>query len=134
MRKTGCAIGGEQSGHIIFLDRTTTGDGVLSSLELVKALYSSGKKMSELADEIEIFPQVLVNAKVTNEGKKAYSGDAEIQAAIAETEKKLEGNGRVLIRPSGTEPLVRVMLEGEDEAVIKPMAESLAAMISEKYR
>ena len=134
MRKTGCAIGGEQSGHIIFLDRTTTGDGVLSSLELVKALYSSGKKMSELADEIEIFPQVLVNAKVTNEGKKAYSGDAEIQAAIAETEKKLEGNGRVLIRPSGTEPLVRVMLEGEDEAVIKPMAESLAALISEKYR
>lgn len=134
MRKTGCAIGGEQSGHIIFLDRTTTGDGVLSSLELVKALYSSGKKMSELAEEIEIFPQVLVNAKVTNEGKKAYSGDAEIQAAIAEIEKKLEGNGRVLIRPSGTEPLVRVMLEGEDEAVINSMAESLAAMISEKYR
>lgn len=134
MRKTGCAIGGEQSGHIIFLDRTTTGDGVLSSLELVKALYSSGKSMSELAGEIEIFPQVLVNAKVTNEGKKAYSDDAEIQAAIAEIEKKLDGNGRVLIRPSGTEPLVRVMLEGEDEAVIRPMAESLAEMISEKYR
>lgn len=134
MRKTGCAIGGEQSGHIIFLDRTTTGDGILSSLELVKALYSSGKKMSDLAGEIEIFPQVLINARVTDEGKKAYEKDPEIQAEIEKIEESLSGNGRVLIRPSGTEPLVRVMLEGEDEAVIRPMAEALAALISEKYR
>lgn len=133
MRKSGCAIGGEQSGHIIFLDRTTTGDGLLSSLELVKALYSSGKKMSELAGEIEIFPQVMVNARVTKEGKKAYSEDEEIKNKIAEIEKALDGNGRVLIRPSGTEPLVRVMIEGEDEGVIESMAEGLAELVRKKY-
>ena len=111
MLETGCVIGGEQSGHIIFREHTTTGDGVLSSLQLMKALADGGKKLSQLAAEIEIFPQVLVNAKINNDYKKTYMNDAEIAAAIEKIEKDMAGRGRVLIRPSGTEPLVRVMLE-----------------------
>lgn len=133
MLETGCVIGGEQSGHIIFLDYTTTGDGTLSSIQLVKAVLESGRKISELADEIEIFPQVLVNARINNDYKKTYMKDAEVAAAIAETEAKMNGNGRVLIRPSGTEPLVRVMLEGSDTDMIRELAENLAALIESKF-
>lgn len=134
MRNSGCVIGGEQSGHIIFLNRTTTGDGVLSSLQFVEALLKSGKKASELSDEIEIFPQVLVNAKVHNDNKKIYDKDPEIVAGIKDIEEKLKDKGRVLIRPSGTEPLVRVMLEGEDTESLKKMAEELADLITNKYK
>lgn len=133
MLETGCVIGGEQSGHIIFLEHTTTGDGILSSIQLVKAVLESGKKISELADEIEIFPQVLVNAKIDNDYKKTYMKDEEVAAAIAETEAAMNGNGRVLIRPSGTEPLVRVMLEGNDIDMIRRLAEDLAALIERKF-
>ena len=134
MLKTGCIIGGEQSGHIIFLEHTTTGDGILSSLQLVKAVLESGKKISELADEIAIYPQVLVNAKINNDYKKTYMKDEEVALAIAAIEAKMEGNGRVLIRPSGTEPLVRVMLEGDDTDLISSLAEDLAALIEKKFR
>ena len=133
MLKTGCVIGGEQSGHIIFRNYTTTGDGTLSSLQFVKALVASGKKASELSDEIEIFPQVLVNAKVKNENKEVFREDKEIQEEIAKIEKELEGTGRVLIRPSGTEPLVRVMLEGEHPERLQELAENLADIISDKF-
>lgn len=133
MLETGCVIGGEQSGHIIFLDYTTTGDGTLSSIQLVKAVLESGKKISELADEIEIFPQILVNARINNDYKKTYMKDAEVAAAIAEIEAKMDGNGRVLIRPSGTEPLVRVMLEGSDIDMIRELAEDLARLIESKF-
>lgn len=133
MRKTGCSVGGEQSGHIIFLDYTTTGDGILSSLQVLKAIIESGKTASELAEEIEIFPQVLVNAKVKNENKEVFHKDDEVIAKIAEVEKKLAGEGRVLIRPSGTEPLVRVMIEGADSARILAMAEELSDLISSKF-
>ena len=134
MLETGCVIGGEQSGHIIFLEHTTTGDGILSSIQLVKAVLSSGKKLSELADEIKIYPQVLVNAKINNDYKKTYGKDEEVAMAIAAIEAKMEGNGRVLIRPSGTEPLVRVMLEGNDTELIRSLAEDLAALIEKKFR
>ena len=134
MLKTGCVIGGEQSGHIIFLEHTTTGDGILSSLQLVKAVLASGRKISELADEIQIYPQVLVNAKINNDYKKTYMKDEEVAMAIAAIEAKMEGNGRVLIRPSGTEPLVRVMLEGDDTDLIANLAEDLAALIEKKFR
>lgn len=134
MLKTGCIIGGEQSGHIIFLEHTTTGDGILSSLQLVKAVLESGRKISELADEITIYPQVLVNAKINNDYKKTYMKDEEVALAIAAIEAKMEGNGRVLIRPSGTEPLVRVMLEGDDTDLISSLAEDLAALIEKKFR
>ena len=133
MLKTGCLIGGEQSGHIIFLNHTTTGDGILSSLQLMQAVMNSGKKPSELADEIEIFPQVLKNARVKNENKSKYTKDADIQQAIAEIEAKMEGQGRVLIRPSGTEPLVRVMLEGQDVEYITQLAEGLAKLITKRF-
>lgn len=132
MRKTGCIIGGEQSGHIIFLNYSTTGDGLLSSLQLVKSIMRSGKKASVLSDEIEIYPQVLKNAKVKNENKYKYDSDLEIKQAIAEVEKTMEGQGRVLIRPSGTEPLVRVMLEGQNVDQITELAQDLAKLLTRK--
>lgn len=133
MLKTGSRVGGEQSGHIIFLNHTTTGDGILSSLQLLQAVMRSGKKPSELSDAIEIFPQVLRNAKVRNENKSRFMEDAEIKAAMDEVEKEIEGSGRLLIRPSGTEPLVRVMLEGQDVEHITKLAERLADMLTERF-
>ena len=133
MLKTGGIIGGEQSGHIIFLDKTTTGDGILSSIQLVRAVLKSGKNASELSDEIKIYPQVLVNAKVTNENKKRYMEDEEVVKAFDEVSAKLGDTGRLLVRPSGTEPLVRVMIEGEDTESITEMAEELADMLSKKF-
>ena len=134
MLETGCVIGGEQSGHIIFLEYTTTGDGILSSLQFVKAVLASGKPASELADEITIYPQVLVNARINNDYKKTYAKDTEVAEAIRLAEEKMAGSGRVLIRPSGTEPLVRVMLEGSDTEQIKELAEELAALIERKFK
>ena len=133
MLKTGGVIGGEQSGHIIFLDKTTTGDGILSSLQLLKAVLASGKTASQLSDEILIYPQVLKNAKVKNENKNKYQTDPEVQAAIHEVEEKMEGSGRVLIRPSGTEPLVRVMIEGQDIEDITAKAQKLARLITKRF-
>ncbi len=133
MLKTGCVLGGEQSGHIIFLNYTTTGDGILSSLQLLKAVKLLGKKPSELADEIEIYPQVLKNASVKNENKKKYADDPEIAAEIARLEALMEGEGRVLIRPSGTEPLVRVMIEGNDTEQITKLAEDLAVLLTKRF-
>lgn len=134
MLKSGCVIGGEQSGHIIFREHTTTGDGVLSSLQLMGAVLASGKALSQLAAEIEIFPQVLVNAKINNDYKKTYMNDSEIAAAIAGIESALAGKGRVLIRPSGTEPLVRVMLEGEDQEELLRLARGLADLIESRLQ
>ena len=133
MINTGCVIGGEQSGHIIFLNHSTTGDGILSSLQLVRAVLESGKKPSELSDEITIYPQVLKNAKVKNENKTTYEKDPEIRAAIQKVEAEMEGRGRVLIRPSGTEPLVRVMLEGEDVDHITELAQELAKLLTKRF-
>ena len=134
MLETGCIIGGEQSGHIIFLEHTTTGDGILSSLQFVKAVLASGKPASELADEITIYPQVLVNARINNDYKKTYAKDPEVEEAIRTAEEKMAGSGRVLIRPSGTEPLVRVMLEGSDAEQIKELAQELADLIERKFK
>ncbi|MDD2217368.1 MAG: phosphoglucosamine mutase [Eubacteriales bacterium] len=133
MLNTGCVIGGEQSGHIIFLNRTTTGDGILSSIQLLRAIIKSGKKPSELSDEIAIYPQVLKNASIKNENKKKYAQDPEIVSAIAEVEEIMAGEGRVLIRPSGTEPLVRVMIEGRDIQRIDNLANKLAALLEKKF-
>jgi phosphoglucosamine mutase len=132
MLKNDYNIGGEQSGHIIFLDHNTTGDGLLTALQLLAVVKESGKKLSDLAAVMTELPQVLVNAKIKNENKGKYSEDTEIAAAIKEVEDKLKGNGRVLIRPSGTEPLVRVMLEGENRTEIQEDAERIAHLIQEK--
>lgn len=133
MLQTGSVLGGEQSGHMIFLDYTTTGDGVLSSLQFMKAYLDSGSKLSELRDEIHIYPQALVNAGVDNAYKQAALEDEEVKEFIGKVEAKLEGTGRVLIRPSGTEPLIRVMLEGEDSEEIRGYAEQIAELIHKKF-
>ncbi len=132
MLANGYCIGGEQSGHIIFLDYNTTGDGLMTAVRLTSALRDSGKKMSDLASVVEILPQVLVNARIKNENKNTYMENKEIADAIRNIEEKFAGNGRVLIRPSGTEPLVRVMLEGKDKSEIKEEATALAKMIEER--
>ena len=129
MLQSGCVIGGEQSGHIIFLNHTTTGDGVLSALQTLQAVRDSGRTLGELAAEMKVYPQVLNNAKVKNENKTRYDKDEVIMKEIRSVEKKMKGDGRVLIRPSGTEPLVRVMIEGSDEAAIKEDAAALASLI-----
>lgn len=132
MLKNGYNLGGEQSGHVIMLDYNPTGDGILTSLMLIRALLESGKKASKASNIMRAYPQVLVNAKVLNEKKFDFDKDEEIKSEIEKLEKEFEGNGRVLIRTSGTEPLVRVMLEGEDQDYLKQKAESLAALIVKK--
>lgn len=129
MREIGANLGGEQSGHIILLDENTTGDGLLSALHLIQVVKESGKKLSELAKVMKVLPQALVNAKVPNDKKNDYMSFEEVAKAIEALEKEFAGKGRVLIRPSGTEPLVRVMIEGEDQEVINKKAEELAALI-----
>lgn len=129
MRENGYNIGGEQSGHIIFLDENTTGDGLLSALHLLEVMVKTGKKLSKLAEVMEVLPQALVNAKVPNHKKEKYMEYPEIAQAIEKLESRFAGEGRVLIRPSGTEPLVRVMIEGKDQAEIQREAEELAELI-----
>lgn len=130
MKENGYNLGGEQSGHVIFLDDNTTGDGLLSALHLLQVMVDTGKPLSELAKVMEVLPQALVNAKVPNDKKESYMEYSDIAEAIAELEKKFAGEGRVLIRPSGTEPLVRVMIEGKDQKVIDEEAHKLAELIT----
>ena len=133
MLETGCKLGGEQSGHIIFSEYATTGDGILSALQLIEAVLASGRRLSELSDEIAIYPQILVNAKINNDYKSTFNKDAEVAAMIKEIEDRFKGRGRVLIRTSGTEPLVRVMLEGQSIDEITEPAKTLAALIEKKF-
>lgn len=132
MLKNGYNLGGEQSGHVILLDYNPTGDGILTSLMIIRALLESKKTASELCKIINMYPQVLVNAKVANEKKFDFDKDPEIKSEIEKLEKEFAGNGRVLIRTSGTEPLVRVMIEGENQEYIKQKAENLASLITKK--
>jgi len=127
-------LGGEQSGHIIFLDYNTTGDGILTAIQFLTVMKKTGKKASELANMMETMPQVLVNAKVNNSKKNDYMKVPEIKQAIENLNAKFNGEGRVLIRTSGTEPLVRVMIEGKDLEVMQKEAEKLAELISEKLQ
>ena len=132
MLKSGYNLGGEQSGHVILLDYNPTGDGILTSLMLIQAILESGKKASELGNIVQKYPQVLINAKVDSNKKYDYEKNSEIKSAIEKLEKEFSGNGRVLIRPSGTEPLVRVMIEGKDIKIIEEKAKKLAKLIEEK--
>jgi len=129
MREIGASLGGEQSGHIIFLDENTTGDGLLSALHLLEVVRVTGKPLSELAKIMTVMPQALVNAKVPNHRKNHYMEYPEIAQAIAKLEEEFAGEGRVLIRPSGTEPKVRVMIEGKDKEKIDMEARKLAELI-----
>ena len=134
MLKEGYNLGGEQSGHVILLDYNPTGDGILTSLMLIQTMLEENKKASELASIIKLYPQVLINAKVNSDKKYDYEKDEDIKKAISEVEKEFAGNGRVLIRPSGTEPLVRVMIEGEDQKYITKRAEEIANLIEKKLK
>lgn len=129
MREKGYNLGGEQSGHIIFLDENTTGDGLLTSLRLMECYKKANVKMSELISVMKPLPQVLINVRIDNSKKSLLSGNDEISNEIAKIEKSYNGNGRVLVRPSGTEALIRVMIEGIDQKVINSDAEHLADMI-----
>lgn len=131
MKEIGASLGGEQSGHVIFLDENTTGDGLLSALHLLQVMVDTESKLSELSNIMEVLPQALVNAKVANHKKDKYMEFPRIADTIERLEKKFAGEGRVLIRPSGTEPLVRVMIEGKDKNVIQEEAENLAKLIQD---
>ena len=130
MLQNGYNIGGEQSGHIIFLEDNTTGDGLLSALHLLQVMVETGRKLSDLAAVMEVLPQALVNAKVPNHKKDKFMEYAEISDAIKKVEERFGGEGRVLIRPSGTEPLVRVMIEGKNQEEIDSEAKKLADLIT----
>ena len=132
MLQEGYNLGGEQSGHIIMLDYNPTGDGILTSLMLTKIILEKNMSASKICDIIKVYPQVLVNAKVSSDKKYDYEKDNEIKNEITKLEKEFSGNGRVLIRPSGTEPLVRVMIEGTDKEYIKTKAKELAKLIEKK--
>ena len=129
MREIGASLGGEQSGHVIFLDENTTGDGLLSALHLLEVMVDTGKPLSELANIMTVLPQALVNAMVPNHKKDSCMEYPEIAEAIAKLEEKFSGEGRVLIRPSGTEPKVRVMIEGKNQDEINKDAKELAELI-----
>lgn len=132
MLNKGFVIGGEQSGHVILLDYNTTGDGLITALQLLSVVKKSGKKLSELASIMQVFPQVLVNARVNNSKKHSYMDDVMVAEMIKGIETEFKDEGRVLIRPSGTEPLVRVMIEGRDQEYITRRARELATLIEER--
>ena len=132
MLECGYHIGGEQSGHVIFLDYATTGDGQVTAVQLLNVIRSTGKTLKQLADEIEIFPQVLKNVKVSALGKLRLFNANAIKVAIEEAEKELGDSGRVLVRASGTEPLVRVMIEGKNGEQINRLADQIAEVVRER--
>lgn len=130
MSSHGCRIGGEQSGHIIFSKYATTGDGILTSLKLMEVMLAEKKKMSELHSGLKIYPQELENVKVTD--KTAAMEDPDVTAAVKKAEEKLGASGRILVRASGTEPLVRVMVEAETRENCRELADSVADVIRKK--
>lgn len=131
MKEIDSNLGGEQSGHVIYLDENTTGDGLISALHLLEVLVETGKSLNELSKVMTVLPQALVNARVANHKKDKYMEYPEIANAIHSLTEKFAGEGRVLIRPSGTEPLVRVMIEGKDQKVIDEEAKKLAELIQD---
>lgn len=130
MRQGGYTLGGEQSGHIIFFDHVRTGDGMLTALQLVDIMKQSGKTLSELASEMEKYPQKLVNVRVTN--KNEIHTNSFIAEAIEQAEKEMDGRGRILVRPSGTEPVIRVMVEAETEDICHKYVQKIAAVVEEQ--
>lgn len=133
MKKNHYNFGGEQSGHMIFLDYNTTGDGQLSAIQLLKVMRETGKTLSELASEVTIYPQKLVNVRVKdNAAKKSAMEVPEIQKVIADMEEKMNGKGRILVRPSGTEPLLRVMAEAPTHDEVNEVVDSIVEVVEEE--
>jgi phosphoglucosamine mutase len=128
LEETGGTIGGESSGHIVCLDRTTTGDGIVSALQVLAEMVYTGRTLAELVAPVEKYPQVLINVPVRGKARAVVDAPA-VQTALKAGEKKLDGRGRILLRPSGTEPLVRVMVESQDEHQSRETAETIAAQV-----
>ena len=131
MRKNDYSLGGEQSGHIVLMNYATTGDGILTAVKLANIIKTSGKSLEELASEVNIYPQKLVNIKVVD--KKAAMEDSDILAECEKVEKELEGNGRILLRASGTENLIRVMVEASSDELTDKYCEQVAKIVREKF-
>lgn len=132
MLSSGYNFGGEQSGHIIFLDHNTTGDGILTGVKLIDVMVNENKTLSELRQIMKVYPQVLINVTVAD--KSSYDSNKRIQEIIAENQELLGEKGRILVRPSGTEPLIRVMVEGEQQDLIEKVAKSVAEVIEQELR
>lgn len=132
MVANGYVIGGEQSGHVIFLDYCTTGDGQTTAAQLLSLIKRKNQKLSEIAKVMKRFPQVMINVKISPQGKGKVNSDADVQAKVQQVAKVLEGHGRIIVRESGTEPLVRVMLEGEDYSEIEQLANETAEVVKNK--
>ena len=130
MTKNGCRIGGEQSGHIIFSKYASTGDGILTSLKMMEVMLARKKKMSELSEGFTVYPQVLKNIRVHN--KAEAQNDNDVQAAVKTVAEKLGDSGRILVRESGTEPVIRVMVEAESEETCQKYVDEVIAVIKSK--
>ncbi len=130
LERSGWLLGGESSGHIICLDRTTTGDGIVSALQVLAAMRATGKSLQELKNGMTKYPQTLINVRTDKDMDVDQA--PRIQEAVQEAESELAGSGRVLLRPSGTEPLIRVMVEGEDKQQVRQVAERIAAVVEEQ--
>ena len=128
LRETGGILGGETSGHILCLDKTTTGDALVSALQVLGEMKRSGRSLAELAAGMKKFPQVLLNVKVAKRFDPKVVPS--VQNAVQDIEKRLAGQGRVVLRASGTEPVIRVMVEGRDEKLVRELAKSLAASVA----
>jgi phosphoglucosamine mutase len=130
MKEHGWDLGGEGSGHVLCSDLNSTGDGIVSALQVLRALFDSGKTLYDLKSGMSKFPQIMINVRLPK--KVDIRGDAEINKAVADAEKKLDGRGRVLLRPSGTEPLIRVMVEGEDNVLVNSLAVDIAEIVKQR--
>ena len=132
MKKSGYNLGGEQSGHVIIMDYNTTGDGQLTAIQLTKVIKKTGKKLSELAAEVTIYPQKLVNIRVENSMKSKAMEMPAIAGIISQMEEKMDGNGRILVRPSGTEPLLRIMAEAPTDEEVDFYVDTIAAVVRDE--
>lgn len=130
MKEHGCRLGGEQSGHIIFSKYVSTGDGILTSLKMMEVMLARKKKMSELCEGFSMYPQVLENVRVKD--KKAVLSDVDVKSAIESASEVIKDSGRILVRESGTEPVIRVMAEAENEDLCRTCVASIVNMIKEK--
>ena len=132
MLEEGYSLGGEQSGHVIFTRFATTGDGQLTAVQLLDIIKTTGKTLKELTEETKIYPQVLINVEVSPQGKLRLNGDEYVEAAVKDAERQLAGDGRVLVRASGTEPLVRIMIEGSNSRKIQRLGQQIAGAVRER--
>ncbi|MDK6233968.1 phosphoglucosamine mutase, partial [Aerococcus sanguinicola] len=133
MREHGYNLGGEQSGHIIFMDHNTTGDGLLTAVQLLFVMKQTGKKLSELADEMQTYPQILVNVRVTRQGREDAMKSETVQEVIQAVEADMGGDGRILVRPSGTENLLRVMVEAQTDELAADYANRIADQVRQEF-